>query len=76
MIISFLKKVEYQIDVDEVATDIAFNLDDIMDEYLSSQVDEYELDDIKDNMLAKDYEILVSTIMQRALDIYCDKVKK
>ena len=76
MIINFLKKVEYQINVDEVAADIAFDLDEIIDNYLLSQVDESELDDIKDNMLAKDYETLISTIMQRALDYYCDKIAR
>lgn len=76
MIIVFEKKMEFEINVDEVAADIAFDLDEIIDGHLLTQVDESELEDIKDNMLAKDYERLVSTIMQRALDYYCDKVAR
>ena len=73
MIINFLKKVEYQIDVDEVAADIAFDLDNIMNEYLQSQVDRDELEDIQENISAKDYEELVDIIMQKALNLYCHK---
>lgn len=76
MIINFLKKVEYQIDVDEVAADIASDLDEIISNYLLNQMNKFEIDDIKDNMPAKDYERLISTIMQKALDYYCGKIAK